>query len=417
MRILIATDSFPPGCGGSGWSAYELAAALRRRGHELFVLQPRPGRWPGLAERTYDGFTILEAGSAAPNLPFVRNWFKAERLWPRLQGIVEDLVRRHRIDLIHGQHLLTAVPAVAAGRRVGIPAVCTVRDYWPVCYWSDLIYDPAADHLCPGCSPWAMTVCIRPRAGAAWPLALPMVPYMRANLARKRSGLAGADAVVAVSTTIAADLRARAPELAHTRIETIPNPVDTTAVRRDANRPAPLAGAYALFAGKLAPNKGVRHLLPVIEGSGLTWPVVVVGDGPERPALEGAARRSGRPIRFTGWLPREEALRWLAHARLLIFPSHGPESLSRVLLEAGALGVPAAAMDTGGTRDIIVHDSTGLLSTSAGELAVHVARLAGDADLRHRLGTAARRHVDAQFGADRVGARMEALYSTLVAER
>ncbi len=33
-----------------------------------------------------------------------------------------------------------------------------------------------------------MTRCIRPRAGAAWPLALPMIPYMRANLARKRTG-------------------------------------------------------------------------------------------------------------------------------------------------------------------------------------------------------------------------------------
>ena len=61
-----------------------------------------------------------------------------------------------------------------------------------------------------------MTRCIRPRAGAAWPLALPMIPYMRANLARKRSGLAPADAVIAVSSTIAADLKARAPEVAGT---------------------------------------------------------------------------------------------------------------------------------------------------------------------------------------------------------
>ena len=37
---------------------------------------------------------------------------------------------------------------------------------------------------------------------------------------------------------------------------------------------------------------------------------------------------------------------------MLIFPSRGPESLSRVLIEASALGVPIAAMDTGGTRDI-----------------------------------------------------------------
>ncbi|SVA79998.1 uncharacterized protein METZ01_LOCUS132852, partial [marine metagenome] len=60
------------------------------------------------------------------------------------------------------------------------------------------------------------------------------------------------------------------------------------------------------------------------------------------------AARSNVDVRFQGWLPRVEALRWLKHASVLIFPSHGPESLSRVLLEAAVLGVPTAAMDTGG---------------------------------------------------------------------
>ena len=61
-----------------------------------------------------------------------------------------------------------------------------------------------------------------------------MIPYMRANLARKRSGLAAADAIVAVSTTIASDLRARAREIAATRLEIIPNPVDVAGLRASA---------------------------------------------------------------------------------------------------------------------------------------------------------------------------------------
>ena len=47
---------------------------------------------------------------------------------------------------------------------------------------------------------------------------------------------------------------------------------------------------------------------------------------------------------------------------MLAFPSYGPESLSRVLIEAAALGAPIAAMNTGGTRDIIDPGVTGLLS-------------------------------------------------------
>ena len=79
-----------------------------------------------------------------------------------------------------------------------MPVVATVRDYWPVCYWSDLIYDPSQPQLCPACSPLMMTRCVRPRAGAATPAAWPLIPYMRANLRTKRRTLARAGAVIAV---------------------------------------------------------------------------------------------------------------------------------------------------------------------------------------------------------------------------
>ena len=101
--------------------------------------------------------------------------------------------------------------------------------------------------------------------------------------------------------------------------------------------------------------------------------LVVIGDGPERAPLEAATRGRQPAVRFTGWLPRDSVWQWVGHASLLIFPSHGPESLSRVLLEAGALGVAVAAMDTGGTGDILTHDESALLSSSAEELADHSA--------------------------------------------
>jgi glycosyltransferase involved in cell wall biosynthesis len=292
--------------------------------------------------------------------------------------------------------------------------VCTVRDYWPVCYWSDLIVNPASPALCPRCTPANMTRCVRPRAHGAWPLALPFIPYMRANLGRKQQYLAGADAVIAVSRTLAADLRARAARLTDTRVETIPNPVDLAFVRAAEGRPAPLLRPYALYVGKLAPNKGTAWLVDVVRMAHLAWPLVVIGDGPDRPQLEAAVAEARLDVRLEGWQPREEALRWMAHAALIVFPSYGPESLSRVLLEAGALGRAIAAMDTGGTRDIISHESTGLLSTSPAGLAGDVARLAADEALRTRLGAAARAHVEATFDANAVVRRVEQLYGELL---
>jgi glycogen synthase len=415
MRVLITTDSFPPGCGGSGWSTYELARGLRGAGHDVRVVQLRPGA-RGMLQRAYEDIPVQEHGILAPPLPFVRNYFKNERSYRRLVPVLRAAVRDVRADVVHAQHVLSAPPSVAAARAEGVPVVCTVRDYWPVCYWADLIHDPDSPTLCPACGAAAMRRCIRPRSGAAWPLVLPLVPYMVANLERKRRALSQANAIVAVSTAIARDLRERAPELATTRVETIPNPVDLDLVMRGASAPHPLAGRpYAIYVGKLARNKGVDHLVPAIVRANLAWPLVVVGDGPERPSVEAAASEAGRHVRMLGWLPRAEALAWLAHASLVLFPSYGPESLSRVLLEAGALGRPIAAMDTGGTGDIVVHDRTGLLAQTGEALGDAAARLIADPALADSLGRHAAAFVRERFAAPRVVARIEALYRELCA--
>jgi glycosyltransferase involved in cell wall biosynthesis len=417
VRVLIATDAFPPVCGGSGWSTYELARGLRARGHDVAVVQPRPGQPAGVTDAAYDGFTVHRFGAPAPDLPFVRNYFKSERLTRSLGSYLSALLGGERYDVVHAQHVMTTVAAIDAARRARVPVVATVRDYWPVCYWSDLLHTRGGLELCPACTAGNMRRCIQPRGGALWPLALPMIPYMRANLAAKRSGLARADAVIAVSTRIAADLRARAPELAATRLEVIPNPVNVAALRAAAAHPAGLdprpAPPYALYLGKIAPNKGTSFLVEVVRRADLPWKLIVAGDGPGRAALEREAAASGRPVEFTGWTDRDAAARLLAQASMLIFPSRGPESLSRVLIEAGALGVPIAAMDTGGTRDIIEPGVTGLLSASPDGLAEDVRRLAADPSLRARLGEAARRKVERDFDAPAVVARVESLYREL----
>ena len=121
MRILIATDSFPPGCGGSGWSTYELCRGLRSAGHEITVVRPVPGRDERVREAHYDLFRVLEFGTAAPRLPYVRNYFKNERLYRRLEPFLAETIRRERLEIVHAQHVLTAVPSVAAARHVGVP--------------------------------------------------------------------------------------------------------------------------------------------------------------------------------------------------------------------------------------------------------------------------------------------------------
>ena len=414
MRVLISTDAFPPECGGSGWSTYELVKGLRTRGHDVVVVQPSFGD-SGPGSRNYNGVKVLEFRSRTPDVPVVRAYMKSERLGVTLGRYLQGLIEREHIDLVHAQHALTGPPSVRAARNTKRPVICTVRDYWPICYWGDLRFDETGEKLCPECSVAMMTRCVRPRSGALWPLALGVIPYMRHNLSTKRSSLGQADAVVAVSGAIARDLKNRCPEIGATRVETIPNMVDLASIKHTvASAKRPLDVPYAVYVGKLSANKGSGLLPDVIERAALSWPLVVIGDGPERASLEAATRGRQPAVRFTGWLPRESVWQWVGHANLLIFPSRGPESLSRVLLEASALGVAVAAMDTGGTSDILTHNESALLSSTAEELADHVRRLVSDRSLRDRLGANARRVIAERFAAPIVLDRIEALYRSLL---
>jgi glycosyltransferase involved in cell wall biosynthesis len=313
---------------------------------------------------------------------------------------------------------MSTVPAVRAGAESGTPVVATVRDYWPVCYWSDLIYDPHAPGLCPECTMTMMGRCVRPRAGAAFPAAWSLIPYMRANLTTKRRTLARAGAVIAVSHAISDDLKRRAPELGATPLYTIPNPVDM--VRLDEiyeAAPRPMLGPYVLYAGKLATNKGAQFLLSAYERAQLQWPLVIAGDGPLRAGLERDARARGIDLRMLGWIGRTDTLSWMRHATMLAFPSYGPESLSRVLIEAAGLGVPIAAIATGGTRDILHAGTTALLSTTVEAFAADLARLAREEPLRAQLGAAARQDVHTRFATSSVVAQIEGVYRSLLLPR
>jgi glycosyltransferase involved in cell wall biosynthesis len=416
LRILVTTDAFPPVCGGSGWSTWELVRGLAARGHHVEVVKAAAGSVSALQEGTYEGCRVTTMTVRAPAVPFVRNVVKNEQLWRRLaRYLAATRLADGQVDILHAQHVMTTVPSIRAGRQTGVPVVATVRDYWPVCYWSDLIYDPDQPQLCEGCSPARMTRCIRPRAGAMHLAAWPLIPYMRANLATKRHTLARADALIAVSTAIARDLQARAPSLQGTPIYTIPNPVDMTALDAVGDRATrPRAGPYVLYAGKLATNKGVQHLLPAMARAEIPWPVVIVGDGPLRGSLEAEARARGIDLHVLGWRDRTEVWTWMRHATMLAFPSYGPESLSRVLIEAAALGTPIAAMDTGGTRDILKPGDTGLLSSTPDGFARDLAALAADAHLRARLGSAAQADVHVRFSAGSVVERVEQVYRALL---
>jgi len=284
---------------------------------------------------------------------------------------------------VHAQHSLSALGALAGG-GTGRVAV-TVRDHWPVCFWSTRISRGAP---CPECGLLPMTRCVTGHVQAPAPISWGAIPYMRRDLAVKRAALGRAGATLAVSESIGAELRAAGIP----RVQVIPNVVDAEETRALAEGPPSfdLPARFLLFVGKLEENKGARRLVPAVAAARTGLPLVVLGEGSLAHALKFDAASAGVELVVRGWAHREDVLRAMARATVLVFPSLWAEPLSRVLLEALALGTPIAAMDTGGTREILEDGTSGLLVQDAARLGEAVARIAGDDALRARLRDGAR---------------------------
>jgi glycosyltransferase involved in cell wall biosynthesis len=149
-----------------------------------------------------------------------------------------------------------------------------------------------------------------------------------------------------------------------------------------------------------------------VKAAGTPLPLVVLGEGSLAHAMKFDAAATGVELHLRGWTHREDVLRAMARAEALVFPSLWPEPLSRVLLEALALGTPVAAMDTGGTREILADEQGGLVARDAAGLSEALRRLCDDSALRQRLTEAARARARA-FSPEALVPRYEAVYRRL----
>jgi glycogen(starch) synthase len=384
MKVLLVSEVYPPRAGGAGWSTRALALGLREAGHRVAVVTTSPGPVDadGLEVRR-----LMARGRKRLALP---------RAFAAHVAGEDDAV-------LHAQHSLSALGCLA-GERPARVAV-TVRDHWPVCFWSTRISQGA---LCPGCGTLPMTRCVKGRVPGPAPWGA--IPYMKADLAEKRAALGRAGATLAVSQAIAAELAlAGIP-----RVEVLPNVVDAVETRgiAAAEPTFPLPERFLLFVGKLEENKGARLLVPAVAAAGTGLPLVILGEGSLAHTLKFDAAAAGVSLILRGWAHREDVLRAMGRATAIVFPSLWPEPLSRVLLEALALGVPVAAMDTGGTREILEDGRSGLVVPDAAGLSAAVGLLAGDAGLRRRLAEGARARAEA-FSPAALVPRYEAVYRRL----
>ena len=154
---------------------------------------------------------------------------------------------------------------------------------------------------------------------------------------------------------------------------------------------------------RLSPEKGILGLFEAFasaKNAGLDAELVLVGDGPDREAIEAKAAELGlsQDIILKGRLPEQTTLEEIAGADVLVLASF-MEGLPVVLMEALALNVPVIAPCVAGIPELVVHGETGLLFTAGNwaMLASRLTEIAGDEGARRRMAEAGRRRIVEEF--------------------
>jgi glycosyltransferase involved in cell wall biosynthesis len=216
------------------------------------------------------------------------------------------------------------------------------------------------------------------------------------RLARlSREAAAEADLIVAVSNDLAVRVREELGIPERVPVRPLHMGVDLSAFHPPEDDRRPVLGwdaeeRVALFVGNLTDAKGVDVLVVAfarLAAEGACHRLVVVGDGPERGALETSARALGvsEAVDFEGALPREGVAERMRAADLVALPSRR-EGLGLVVLEAMACGTPAVASRVGGIPEVLLDPACGRLVApdDPDALAVGMREVLSDGKERYR---------------------------------
>jgi len=421
VTVCFVNEYFPPFApGGTEWSLEALTRAVAARGHRVVVVTPNYGA-PAVEER--DGVRIvrfpfplwLSPGRA----PVSTKWLANPIFYLYAAIAVARVSLREGAEVIHAQNKHSLIPAILAGRLLGIPVFLTIRDgsiinAAPLCLHSHDARPPdcGVRKLWRECSEEYFALYVKgERSRLRAKLAF---LYFWLDSCLKQRFLRRLDGVIGVSQGILDIYRRSGLFEGVRRIYVIPNfaplappppPSETEALRARLR----LRGRrVVLYVGKFSPGKGTADLLTAARDVADAVPnatFVFVGNG----TLDTGALHA----RCLGPLPNREVLALYPLADVVVVPSVIPDALSRVILEAMAAMRPVVATRVGGTPELVIHGRTGLLveRSAPAELARAITTLLRDDGLRGTLGAGARRHIVERFGLEDSVDRLLAVYA------
>ena len=205
------------------------------------------------------------------------------------------------------------------------------------------------------------------------------------------------------------------------RIESVPTGIDAGRFRpgeRKASRARfglPQDKTLVGIVATLRSWKGHAVLLEAMTSLPVDIELVIVGDGPQREALENKIAQLNLRGRVHMQGQQADVLPWLRALDIFALPSYANEGVPQSLVQAMLTELPCVTTSVGGIPELAEHDRTALVvpPRDAGALAAAIARLAGNEGLRRELGEAARKHCVEGYSYERMLDRMENIYRNI----
>ncbi len=378
MRVLVLHSRYLSGpVSGENRVVEDQIALLSRSGHDVAAWTPAP--------------SAIGRATAA-----------MRTVWSReATDHVRDLIVEHKPDVVHVHNLFPLLsPAVVRAVPPETAVVMTLHNYRYACLPGTFLLDGRICEDCLGKVPWRGVVrsCYRGSKSASAVLASSYV------LHKAIGSFDRIDRFLAVS------------DFMREKHIQAGIPADRIGVRRNFAEQAERrrgSGAYFLYIGRLAREKGLRFLCRA--WTGLDAPLLVVGEGPDEAAIRAVAPPG---VEFRGAVPGDQVPALLRQAKALVVPSFWYEGTPRSVLEAYAVGVPVLASRIGSLTEVVQEGRTGRL-LPVGDVDAWQAAVTEllDEDTNHRMGDAAFDEWSLHYRPEHASERLVESYETAMAAR
>ena len=411
MRLL-AVHRWRHRKGGAEGVHLDHLALFRERGWacaDFAVDHPdnEPSDWSGYFPAPFAPRPGLAGLAALPR------FFHSREAGDNFARLIDDF----RPDVIHAHgvyhHLTNAI--LAPARRRGVPIVYTLHDYKLICP-AYHFYTPQ-NGVCEGCRGGKQWRCLTNRCTQG-PLAMDALYALDGWIQWHGGALRNAVSRFVGPCRFIVDKFAE-HGFDREKLRYVPNffesADDAPAAADEVASLRAARGRHILYFGRLSPEKGVDVLIDAAAAANA--PLTIVGDGPQRPALEAQARALGARCLFTGHLKGAALWAEVEAATAIALPSLWYEIAPKSVLEAQARGKPVVATRIGGLPELVEHGQNGLLVEPGdrADLAEALRRvMAMDVESLATMGAKGREQATSRFTRDRYYREMTAIYAELV---